>query len=53
MLCKMMNALFLYTHSLTHWGGDKMAAIYQTTIQMHFLEWKCINFDLVSIEGSN
>ena len=27
---------------LTHWGRDKMAAISQ--FQMHFLEWKCMNF---------
>ena len=30
---------------LTHWGRDKIAAIFQTTFQMHFLEWKCKNFD--------
>ena len=30
---------------LTHWGQDKMAAVSQATFQMHFLEWKCWNFD--------
>ena len=30
---------------LTHWGRDKMAAIFQTKFQMDFLEWKYINFD--------
>ena len=32
------------TYQLTHWGRDKMAAIFQTIFQMHFLEWKCMNF---------
>ena len=36
--------------SLTNWGQDKMAAISQTTFWMHFLEWKCMNFDNDSIE---
>ena len=31
---------------LTHWGWNKMAAILQTTFQMHFLEWKCLHFML-------
>ena len=30
---------------LTHWGRDKVAAISQTRFEMHFLEWKCLNFD--------
>ena len=30
---------------LTHWGRDKMAAIFQTTFQMDFLEWKFMNFE--------
>ena len=42
---------------LTHWGLDKMAAISQTTFQMHFLEWKCLNFNWnfteVCSQGSN
>ena len=29
---------------LTHWGRDKMAAIFQTTFSTHFLELKYINF---------
>ena len=29
----------------THWGRDKMDAIYHTTCLMDFLEWKCVNFD--------
>ena len=29
---------------LTHWAGDKMAAIF-LTFQMHFPEWKCANLD--------
>ena len=29
---------------LTHWGKGKMDAISQK-FQMHFLEWKCLNFD--------
>ena len=31
-----------FAASLTHWGRDKMAGIFQT--QMHFLEWKCFSF---------
>ena len=31
---------------LTHWGRGKMAAIFQTTFQMHFLEWKLIDISL-------
>ena len=34
--------------ALTYWGWDKMAAILQTTyghFQIHFLEWKCTNFN--------
>ena len=30
---------------LTHWERNKMANIFQTAFQMHFLEWKCLNFD--------
>ena len=30
---------------LTHWGRNKMDAIFQTTFQMDILEWKCVNFD--------
>ena len=30
---------------LTHWGRDKMAAIFQTTFSNGFFEWKCMNFD--------
>ena len=30
---------------LTHWGRDKMVAIFQTAFSNAFLEWKCINFD--------
>ena len=33
------------TKPSTHWGRDKMADIFQTTIYMHFLEWRCMNFD--------
>ena len=31
---------------LTHWGRDKMAAIFQTIFIKHFLEWKCMNFSI-------
>ena len=30
---------------LTHWGSDKMAAIFQKAFPNAFLEWKCMNFD--------
>ena len=33
------------THSLTHWGRDKMAAIFQKTFSNVFSWMKCINFD--------
>ena len=29
----------------THWCGDKMAAIIQTTFQMQYSLWKWVNFD--------
>ena len=32
---------------LTHWGRDQMAVILQTTFQMHLLERKFLNFDLI------
>ena len=42
---------------LTHWGQDKMAAIFIWHFQMHFLEWICINFDWgfteICSQGSN
>ena len=31
--------------SLTYWGRDKKAAIFQTTLLNEFFEWKCVNFD--------
>ena len=30
---------------LTHWGRDKWPPFSRRHLQMHFLEWKCINFD--------
>ena len=30
---------------LTQWGQEKTAAISQTIFSMHYLEWKCLNFD--------
>ena len=29
---------------ITHWGCDKMTAILQTTLSMHFVQWKSLNF---------
>ena len=29
---------------LTHWGGDKWTPFRRRHFQMHFLEWKCMNF---------
>ena len=31
--------------NLTHWGRDKWPPFSRRHFQMHFLEWKCINFD--------
>ena len=31
-------------HMLSHWGWDKMADTSRWHFQMHFLEWKCLNF---------
>ena len=31
--------------SITHWGQDKRPPFSRRHFQMHFLEWKCINFD--------
>ena len=36
------SAMVDYPLSLTHWGRDKMDAIFQT---MDFLKWKCTIFD--------
>ena len=30
---------------LTHWGRDKWPPFSRRYLQMHFLKWKCINFD--------
>ena len=30
---------------LTHWGRDKWTPFRRRHFQMHFLEWKCLNFD--------
>ena len=30
---------------LTHWGRDKWPPFSRQHFQMHFLEWKCVNFD--------
>ena len=30
---------------LTHWGRDKWPPFSRRHLQMHFLEWKCINYD--------
>ena len=42
---------------LTHWGQDKWPPFSRRHFQMHFLEWKCINFDSdfteVCSQGSN
>ena len=42
---------------LTHWGRNKMAAIFQTTFSNAFFEWKCMNFDWnfteICSQGSN
>ena len=34
----------LQNDCLTYWGQDKMAAISRRHFQMHFLEWKGMNF---------
>ena len=43
--------------ALTHWGRDKWPPFSRRHFLMHFLEWKCINFDLdfteVCFQGSN
>ena len=35
---------------LTHWDRDTMAAIFQTTFQMQFLEWRYRNFIKISLK---
>ena len=35
----------LFVTELTHWGRDKWPPFSRRHFQMHFLEWKCINFD--------
>ena len=35
----------IYNRSLTHWGQDKMAAVFLTTFSNAFSSCKCINFD--------
>ena len=47
----MGELLGIYYVDLTHWGWDKMAAIFQTTFSnvLSSLERKCINFDKISL----
>ena len=40
-----MRPLVIWPCRLTYWGRDKMAAISRRHFQMHFLEWKYMNFD--------
>ena len=37
------DVIVMKMEHITHWGRDKMATIFQTTFQMHFLERKCKN----------
>ena len=41
----------LCLNEFTHSDRDKMAATFQWTFQMHFLEWKCMNFDWKSLKN--
>ena len=34
-----------HMHRLRHWGRDKMAAFSKWHLEMHFLEWRYMNFD--------
>ena len=36
--------------TFTHWGQDKVVEISRSTFEMHFLEWKYMNFDWYYIE---
>ena len=53
-LCASTTRLSLEWGILTHWCRDNMARLH---FQMHFLEWKCMNFDSdfteLSSQGSN
>ena len=41
---------FYNAHNLpTHWGRDTMTATLQTTLQMSFLGWKCLNLEQNSL----
>ena len=44
-----LTLLALAQLAMGHWlwysGRDKLAAISGRHFQMHFLEWKCINFE--------
>ena len=44
---------FCYSLSvLTYSGQDKMAVIWRQYFQMHFCEWKCLNFDPLKLHWS-
>ena len=36
---------FQHSFLLTHWGRDKWTPFRRRHFQMHFLQWKCLNFD--------
>ena len=40
-----LSDILFYLWQLTHWGRDKCPTFSRRHFQMHFLEWKCINFD--------
>ena len=37
------------TDLLTHWGRDKWTPFRRRHFQVHFLEWKCLNSDKISL----
>ena len=45
MLCLGIGLEYEEQPVLIHWGLDKCPPFSKRHFQMHFLEWKCINFD--------
>ena len=42
--CWSSSLIHMYA-TRSHWGQDKRADICRRHFQVHFLEWKCLNFD--------
>ena len=42
---KKTNISFIPAWLLTHWGRDNLTPFRRRHFQVHFIEWKCMNYD--------